>query len=73
MYTTRKKAIGPFKRELWDLATKDEILAAQHRKIAFLFQELRVADTAELVERYVHPVEVHRPVPESLREAVDVR
>ena len=73
VYTTRKKAIGPFKRELWDLATKDEILAAQHRKIAFLFQELRVADTAGLVERYVHPVEVHRPVPESLREAVDVR
>ena len=34
VYTTRKKAIGPFKRELWDLATKDEILAAQRRKIA---------------------------------------
>jgi hypothetical protein len=73
VYTTRKKAIGPFKRELWDLATKDEILAAQHRKIAFLFQELRVADTAELVERYIHPVEVHRPVPDALREVATAR
>ena len=42
VYTTRKKAIGPFKRQLWDLATKDEILAAQAAKIAFLFTELRV-------------------------------
>jgi hypothetical protein len=70
VYTTRKKAIGPFKRELWDLGTKDEILAAQHRKISFLFQELRVADTASLVERYVTPVAVHRPLPEALREVV---
>ncbi len=29
VYTTRKKAIGPFKRQLWELATKDEILASQ--------------------------------------------
>ena len=29
VYTTRKKALGPFKRQLWDLDTKDEILADQ--------------------------------------------
>ncbi len=40
LYTTRKKAIGPFKRALWDLETKDEILAAQSAKVAFLFTEL---------------------------------
>ena len=34
VYTTRKKALGPFKRELWDLETKDEILADQAKKIA---------------------------------------
>ena len=70
VYTTRKKAIGPFKRELWDLPVKDEILAAQHRKVGFLFQELRVADTAALVERYITPVAVHRPLPDALREVV---
>jgi hypothetical protein len=73
VYTTRKKAIGPFKRELWELASKDEILAAQHRKVAFLFQELRVAGSAELIERYVKPVEVHRPLPDVLREVVSAR
>ena len=66
MYTTRKKAIGPFKRKLWDLATKDEILAAQRRKIGYLFTELRVNDSRAMVERYVHPVEVHRPMPDGL-------
>ena len=69
MYTTRKKAIGPFKRQLWDLATKDEILAAQRRKIAYLFTELRVNDTREMIDRYIRPVEVHRPLPDALREA----
>ena len=55
LYTTRKKAIGPFKRQLWDLETQDEILAAQGRKLGFLFTELRVNGSMELVERYVTP------------------
>ena len=54
VYTTRKKAIGPFKRQLWDLAEKDEILAAQGRKIAHLFRELRVDGTRD-AGRPVHP------------------
>ena len=70
VYTTRKKAIGPFKRQLWDLESKDEILAAQRRKISYLFTELGVNDTLRMAERYVTPVEVHRPLPDALREAV---
>ena len=66
VYTTRKKAIGPFKRELWDLPTKDDILAAQKRKIAFLFTELQVNGTRDMVDRYIRPVEVHRPLPDAL-------
>ena len=69
VYTTRKKAIGPFKRELWDLSTRDEILAAQRQKVGFLFKELRVTGTREIVARYIRPVEVHRPLPESLATA----
>jgi hypothetical protein len=67
VYTTRKKAIGPFKRQLWDLPKKDEILSAQHRKLTFLFTELGVNGTREMVDRYVQPVELHRPLPEALR------
>jgi len=68
VYKTRKKAIGPFKRELWDLATKDEILAAQAAKIVFLYEQLGVVGSRKMVGRYVQPVEVHRPLPEALRE-----
>ncbi len=70
VYTTRKKAIGPFKRQLWDLDTKDEILAAQRRKISYLFTELRVNDTRAMVDRYVTRSRSHRPIPDALREAV---
>ena len=69
VYSSRKKAIGPFKRELWDLATKDEILAAQRRKIAFLFTELGVNGSRPMVDTYVHPVERRTPPPDGLVEA----
>ena len=49
---------------------KDEILAAQGTKLAFLFTELRVNGSLELVERYVQPVPLSRPIPEALTAAV---
>lgn len=70
VYTTRKKAIGPFKRALWDLSTKDEILAAQRRKISFLFTELGVNGSREMISTYIRPIAVRRPLPDGLREAV---
>jgi fructose/tagatose bisphosphate aldolase len=73
VYTTRKKAIGPFKRQLWDLEVKDEILAAQHRKVAFLFTELGVNGSMEMVDGYIRPVEMHRPMPEALGAAAAPR
>jgi fructose/tagatose bisphosphate aldolase len=73
VYSTRKKAIGPFKRELWELEARDEILAAQRRKFSFLFTELGVNGSREMVDAYVRPVEVHRPIPEALRGAVAAR
>jgi fructose/tagatose bisphosphate aldolase len=67
VYTTRKKALGPFKRQLWELPTRGDILADQGNKVAYLFRELRVGGTRELVGRYVKPVEVHRPLPDALK------
>ncbi len=67
VYSSRKKSIGPFKRELWDLPTRDEILASQRRKIGFLFAELQVTGTRDMVGRYVTPVESHRSSPDALR------
>jgi fructose/tagatose bisphosphate aldolase len=73
VYSTRKKALGPFKRQLWELESKDEILAAQRRKISYLFTELRVNDSRAMVDTYIQPVELHRPIPDALRGAVAAR
>ena len=70
VYTSRKKAIGPFKRELWDLPVKDQILADQATKIAFLFKELAVLQTREMVDRYIKPVIHHRDAPAAVREVL---
>ncbi|MGZ6339758.1 MAG: class II fructose-bisphosphate aldolase [Candidatus Limnocylindrales bacterium] len=73
VYTARKKAIGPFKRQLWDLATKDAILASQAEKVDFLFRQLGVPGSRALVEKYVKPLESHRPLPAALKGAAAAR
>ena len=70
LYTTRKKTIGPFKRQLWELETREQILADQSAKVAYLFSALGVNGSMEMLERYIHPVPVSRPIPAALRDAV---
>jgi fructose/tagatose bisphosphate aldolase len=69
VYSTRKKAIGPFKRQLWELPTKDEILASQAAKVAFLFDQLRMTGTTALLRPIATPA-WHRPVPDGLGRGV---
>ena len=69
VYSARKKVIGPFKRQLWDLPTKDVILASQAQKVEFLFHQLGTPGSRALVEKYVKPVEFHRPMPAALKVA----
>lgn len=54
-YKTRKKALGPFKRQLWDLPAEvgEKLAAAYDAKFGFLFDKLGVAGTGEAVTRYV--------------------
>jgi hypothetical protein len=68
IYKTRKKAIGPHKRQLWDLpqAAQDEIGANLRRQFALLFDQLKVGGTRSLVDRYVPRVELPRPRPTAL-------
>jgi fructose/tagatose bisphosphate aldolase len=67
VYKTRKKALGPNKRALWELSTKDQVLADQSAKLRFLFQQLAVTGTKAMVDRYVSAPVRHRPAPASLR------
>jgi hypothetical protein len=68
LYRTRKKAIGPFKRQLWTLSPEaaDRIAANLRAKFGLLFDELGIARTRDLVERHVTVVPIARPRPEAL-------
>jgi hypothetical protein len=57
LYKSRKKAIGPFKRRLWDLPeeVRGAIAADLERTFAFLFEQLRVVNTRAITDRYVTP------------------
>jgi fructose/tagatose bisphosphate aldolase len=72
IYKTRKKALGPYKRQLWELPTKTEILADQQRKLRYLYEQLGVAGSKEMVARYIKPPRVSRPAPVSLMPAAEV-
>ncbi|HEY6088890.1 MAG TPA: class II fructose-bisphosphate aldolase [Gemmatimonadaceae bacterium] len=64
-YKTRKKALGPFKKRMWDLPAelKARLSRAYEEKFSFLFTQLAVVNTRELVDRFVKPVEQHKPQP----------
>ncbi|HYI11252.1 MAG TPA: class II fructose-bisphosphate aldolase [Thermoanaerobaculia bacterium] len=55
VYKTRKKAIGPFKRRMWELPaeSKDPIIDAIEKKFEFLMDKLGVYGTRDLALQYV--------------------
>ena len=71
-YKTRKKALGPFKRDLWDLPepVRDSLARVYDKKFAFLFEQLAVVGTAGLVKKWVSPAEQHRRAPDGLAPAI---
>jgi len=61
-YKTRKKALGPFKRDIWDIpeSVKSELATAYDATFGFLFEQLRVSNTADTVARFVKAPTMHR-------------
>ena len=55
-YKTRKKALGPFKKEIVNLPqqTRDMIAVEIERKFDFLFKQLNVVNTIDSVKKYVN-------------------
>ncbi len=73
-YKSRKKAIGPFKRELWSLS--EDIRAAMaadlERTFAFLFEQLNVNGTEKDINRFVEaPMQHHAALRPALVSAAD--
>ena len=64
-YKTRKKALGPFKRKLWDLRAdaRETLAKAYDEKFRFLFEQLAIGKTAAHVAKYVKAPMQHRVVP----------
>src|SRR5438128_748967 len=56
-YKSRKKAIGPFKRRMWDLPAdvRAAIAGDLEKTFAFLFEQLRVTGTRAVTDRCVKP------------------
>lgn len=69
LYKARKKALGAFKRELWELdpSVRDAIRESLREQFAFLFRQLRVDGTRATVERLVPLPELPRGGPTALR------
>jgi fructose/tagatose bisphosphate aldolase len=63
VYTTRKKALGPFKRQMWEMddAHKGPILDELEAKFEFLMEKLGVFGTKEIVSRYVRSTSTDLP------------
>jgi fructose/tagatose bisphosphate aldolase len=55
LYKTRKKALGPFKKEISNLprATRDAIAGEIEGKFEFLFKQLNAVKKTDLVRKYV--------------------
>ncbi|MDP3804693.1 MAG: class II fructose-bisphosphate aldolase [Candidatus Omnitrophota bacterium] len=54
IYSARKKALGPFKKDIMGLSTeiRDEIAKEVEAKFEFLFEKLNVKNTRELVSKH---------------------
>jgi fructose/tagatose bisphosphate aldolase len=73
-YKARKKAIGPFKRQVWALpaATRADIAKELEKTFGFLFDQLKVNGTADLVRRFVRaPYQGHGTLKRALVTAAD--
>src|SRR5690349_2640728 len=73
-YKARKKAIGPFKRDLWALpeAVRGAIAADLEKTFSFLFEQLNVNGTDKDVNRFVQaPMQHHAALKPALVAAED--
>ena len=61
-YSARKKGLGPFKAQMWGLLVevRTAIRKSLEEKFGFLYDQLEVGDTQELVKKYCPQVKVEK-------------
>lgn len=65
LYSTRKKAFGPLKQQWWDLdaAEQEKIGTVLQSQFEFLFDQLNVKETRDIVKQVTTIPVPHRPRP----------
>ena len=55
LYKARKKALGPFKKRMWNISedARRAIGQSLEERFTFLMRQLKIADTAQVVSRFV--------------------
>jgi fructose/tagatose bisphosphate aldolase len=63
-YKERKRALGRFKPEIWNLPEdiRTAIQASWQEQFAFLFEQLNVVNTFDMAEKYTPIVKIDRPL-----------
>jgi len=59
-YKTRKKANGPFKKQIWNLPAdvKAAVIGDLEKRVQTIFEKLNIRGTKDVVRRFVTPVKV---------------
>ncbi|MDO8491694.1 MAG: class II fructose-bisphosphate aldolase [Dehalococcoidia bacterium] len=57
IYENRKRAFGPFKKDLWELPedAMNDIMGTLEDRFGLLFSKLNIQDTVDLVKKYAKP------------------
>ncbi|MFH1776136.1 MAG: class II fructose-bisphosphate aldolase [Candidatus Omnitrophota bacterium] len=65
IYKTRKKAVGPFKKDIMNLPNDQRSMIGRELEemFDFLFKQLKVMDTRDIVVKYISRKELPFPVP----------
>jgi fructose/tagatose bisphosphate aldolase len=71
VYKARKKMWGPFKQQVWNLPKESAqgIGQALQNQFELLMDKLGATNTTDLVAKHVNPVQIEKPMPESLKSA----
>ena len=69
IYKARKKALGAFKRELWELpeGDRERIRGVLNETFTFLFRQLKVENTMEIAQKYVPLPAIQHASPADMR------
>jgi fructose/tagatose bisphosphate aldolase len=59
-YKARKKAFGAFKKDIMNIKDREKIAGEIEKKFVFLFDQLKIKDSTDLIRKFIKPVKVKK-------------